>query len=104
ETFINKNRANANTASQARNKAKQLDRLELVEVTGAEATVSFKFPTIEPRRGPAVRAADLAIGYPDHQVADDIQVEIEHASRVGIVGDNGQGKTTFLRTVCNSLP
>jgi ATP-binding cassette subfamily F protein 3 len=103
ETFINKNRANANTASQARSKAKQLERLELVEVAGAEATVSFKFPTIEPRRGPAVRATDLAIGYPDRRVADDIQVEIEHGSRVGIVGDNGQGKTTFLRTVCGSL-
>src|SRR5690606_20146744 len=45
ETFINKNRANANTASQARSKAKQLERLELVEVAGAEATVSFKFHT-----------------------------------------------------------
>src|SRR5690606_14437695 len=104
ETFINKNRANANTASQARSKAKQLERLELVEVAGAEATVSIRFPTIEPRRGPAVRASDLGIGYPDRTVATDIQVEIEHGSRVGIVGDNGQGKTTFLRTVCNSLP
>src|SRR5690606_18174139 len=74
-----------------------------VEVAGAEATVSFSFPRIEPRRGPAVRATDLALGYPDRTVATDIQVEIEHGSRVGIVGDNGQGKTTFLRTVCGSL-
>ena len=104
ETFINKNRANANTASQARSKAKQLERLELVEVAGAEATVSIRFPQIEPRRGPALRASDLSIGYPDRTVATDIQVEIEHGSRVGIVGDNGQGKTTFLRTICESLP
>lgn len=103
ETFINKNRANANTASQARNKAKQLERLELVEVAGQEASVSFSFPQIEPRRGPAVRTEGLAIGYPDNTVADDIHVEIEHGSRVGIVGDNGQGKTTFLRTLCDSL-
>lgn len=103
ETFINKNRANANTASQARSKAKQLERLTMVEVAGAEASVSFSFPKIEPRRGPAVRAIDMAIGYPDRRVADDIQVEIEHGSRVGIVGDNGQGKTTFLRTICGSL-
>lgn len=104
ETFINKNRANANTASQARNKAKQLERLKLVEVAGEEATVSFSFPQIEPRRGPVVRTEGLAIGYPDHKVADDIHLEIEHGSRVGIVGDNGQGKTTFLRTLCGSLP
>lgn len=103
ETFINKNRANANTASQARNKAKQLDRLELIEVAGEEASVAFSFPKIQPRKGPAVRTENLTIGYPDHQVADDIHIEIEHGSRVGLVGDNGQGKTTFLRTICGSI-
>lgn len=103
ETFIAKNRANANTASQARSKAKQLEKLTLVEVAGAEATVRFRFPEVEPRQGTAMRTERLSIGYPDRLVADDVQVEIEHGSRVGIVGDNGQGKTTFLRTVCGSL-
>lgn len=103
ETFINKNRANANTASQARNKAKQLERLELVEVQGEQASVGFSFPKVDPRQGTALRTEQLVIGYPDHRVADSAQVEVEHGSRVGVVGDNGQGKTTFLRTVCGSL-
>ncbi len=103
ETFINKNRANANTASQARSKAKQLERLELVDVRGEEATVGFSFPKIEPRHGTALRTERLTIGYPDKQVANDVAVEVEHGWRVGVVGDNGQGKTTFLRTVCGSL-
>lgn len=103
ETFINKNRANANTASQARSKAKQLERLELIEVQGQEATVHFSFPESEVRQGTALRTEQLAIGYPDREVASQVQVEVEHGSRVGIVGDNGQGKTTFLRTVCGSL-
>lgn len=103
EQFIASNRANANTASQARSKAKQLEKLELVEVAGDEARVHFSFPKIEPRKGPAVRTEGLAIGYEDRTVADDIHVEIEHGERVGIVGDNGQGKTTFLRTICESL-
>ena len=103
ETFIAKNRANASTASQARSKAKQLERLKLVHIDGAESTVRFRFPEIEPRQGPAVRTRDLVIGYPDHTVASDVHVEIDHGLRVGVVGDNGQGKTTFLRTVCGSL-
>lgn len=103
ETFINKNRANANTASQARNKAKQLERLELIEVQGQEANVAFSFPKVEPRQGTALRTDQLVIGYPDHRVAETTQVEVEHGTRVGVVGDNGQGKTTFLRTVCDSL-
>lgn len=103
ETFINKNRANANTASQARSKAKQLERLELIQVQGQEATVRFSFPESEVRQGTALRTEQLAIGYPNNKVASNVQVEVEHGTRVGIVGDNGQGKTTFLRTVCGSI-
>jgi ATP-binding cassette subfamily F protein 3 len=104
ETFINKNRAKASMASQARSKAKQLERLELIHIEGPETMVRFSFPNIEPRQGPAARTRHLAIGYPDHTVARDVHVEIDHGSRVGVVGDNGQGKTTFLRTICGSLP
>jgi ATP-binding cassette subfamily F protein 3 len=103
ETFINKNRANANTASQARSKAKQLERLELIQVQGQEATVRFSFPESDVRQGTALRTEQMSIGYGDKKVATDVQIEIEHGTRVGIVGDNGQGKTTFLRTVCGSI-
>ena len=43
------------------------------------------------------------IGYPDHEVAKDIDLEIEHGQRCAIVGDNGQGKTTLLRSIVGSL-
>ena len=55
ETFIAKNRARASTASQAKSKAKQLERLQLIHVDGPESSVQFRFPDIEPRQGPAVR-------------------------------------------------
>src|SRR3954452_19192362 len=103
ETFIAKNRARASTATQAKSKAKQLERLELLHVAGPESSVRFKFPDIEARQGPAVRTKDLSIGYPDRTIASEIHVEMDHGTRIGIVGDNGQGKTTFLRTVCGSL-
>ncbi len=103
ETFINKNRANANTASQARSKQKELDRLELKDIAASESVVRISFPPVNARQGTAVRVTDAAIGYPDHVVARDIRVEIEHRTRVAIVGDNGEGKTTFLRTLVGSL-
>ncbi len=103
EKFINKNRANANTAAQARNKAKQLDRLELIDLESSEATVNICIPDVEPRKGPALKCKGVSIGYPDHVVAENIHFEIDHGSRTAVVGDNGQGKTTLLRTIVGSL-
>lgn len=103
ETFIAKNKARASTATQARSKTKQLERLELTEVEIDDPTARIRAPLVEPRQGPALRAVDLSIGYPDRTIAQSIDLEIEHGSRAAIVGDNGQGKTTFLRTIVDSL-
>ncbi len=103
EEFIAKNKARAATATLARSKAKQLERLELNEIASDEPTARIRAPRVEPRKGPALRCRELAIGYPERQIASDIQLEIDHGSRAAVVGDNGQGKTTFLRTVVDSL-
>ncbi len=103
EEFIAKNKARAATATLAQSKSKQLERLELTEIAGDEPTARIRAPRVEPRKGPALRCRDLAIGYPERQIAADVQLEIDHGSRAAVVGDNGQGKTTFLRTVVDSL-
>ena len=103
EDFIARNKARASTATLAKSKAKQLERLELTEIASDEPTASIRAPRVEPRKGPALRCRDLAIGYPERQIAADVQLEIDHGSRAAVVGDNGQGKTTFLRTVVDSL-
>ena len=103
EDFIARNKARASTASRAKSKSKQLDKLELEEVAVDAPTAAIRCPSVTPRQGPAVRCRDLAIGYPEHTVADGVDVEIVHGSRAAIVGDNGQGKTTFLRTLVDSL-
>jgi ATP-binding cassette subfamily F protein 3 len=104
EDFIARNRARASTASRAKSKAKELEKLELEEIPVDAPTAAIRCPQIAPRKGAAVRCRDLGIGYPDHAVARDIALEIVHGSRAAIVGDNGQGKTTFLRTLVGSLP
>jgi len=103
EEFIAKNKARASTATRAKSKSKQLERLELVDIAGDEPTAQIRAPIVEPRQGPALRCKDLAIGYPERQVAAGIDLEIDHGWRAAIVGDNGQGKTTFLRTIVDSL-
>lgn len=103
EDFIARNKARASTASRAKSKSKQLERLETVDVFGDEPTARIMAPQVEPRKGPAMRCRDLSIGYPDRVVAKGIDVEIDHGQRAAIVGDNGQGKTTFLRTIVGSL-
>ncbi len=103
EEFIAKNKARASTATRARSKSKQLEKLELIDVAGDEPTARIRAPLVDPRKGPALRCRDLAIGYAERQVASGIDLEIEHGSRAAIVGDNGQGKTTFLRTIVDSL-
>ncbi len=103
QTFIDKNKARASTATQARSKSKQLERLQTLEIAADEAVAQIRAPLVEPRQGPAVRCEGVSIGYPSHTVANAITLEIEHGERAAIVGDNGQGKTTMLRTLVNSL-
>lgn len=103
EEFIAKNKARASTATRAKSKSKQLERLELTEIPLDEPTANIRAPIVEPRKGPALRCNELAIGYPDHVVAKEIGLEVDHGARAAIVGDNGQGKTTFLRTIVGSL-
>ena len=103
EEFIAKNKARASTATRARSKSKQLDRLDLIDIEGNEPTASIRPPQVEPRKGPALRCRELTIGYAERKIAADIDLDIEHGSRAAIVGDNGQGKTTFLRTIVESL-
>jgi len=103
EDFIARNKARAATAGLAQSKAKALEKLDLIEISGDEPTAKIRAPRVEPRKGTALRCKDLAIGYPERQIASDVHLEIDHGSRAAIVGDNGQGKTTFLRTLVDSL-
>lgn len=103
EEFIARNKARAATAKLAQSKSKALEKLEFTEVTGDEPTARIRAPHIEPRKGIALRCIELEIGYPDRTIAKEIRLELDHGVRAAIVGDNGQGKTTFLRTIVDSL-
>jgi len=106
ERFIERFRAKASKASQARSKQKQLDRLnsDVIETDHPLDDVRIRLPSIEKRAGLALRIEKLSVGYPTLTVAKGINLEVDRSRRIAVLGDNGQGKTTFLRTIAGDLP
>ncbi len=103
QEFIDRFRAKASTASRAKSKMKQLERLDTIEIKHPMSNVKIRIPAVENKAGIALTCDDLAIGYPERFIASKIHLTIDRGSHVAIVGDNGQGKTTFLKTIAGEL-
>ncbi len=103
ETFVTRFRAQANKARQAQSKQKQLDKLEFVDTRQAGRRVNIRIPPVEHRKGFALTTSDLKVGYPERTIASGIALSVQRGAKVAVVGDNGQGKTTFLRTIAQDL-
>ncbi len=103
QLFVDRFRAKASKASQARSKMKQIEKLKTIDLAEAQSNVQIKIPALPPRNGVVFRCKDLAIGYPEKLVARRIHVDVDHGAHVAVLGDNGQGKTTFLRTIAGDL-
>jgi ATP-binding cassette subfamily F protein 3 len=103
QTFVDKNRAKASKASQAQSKLKMLNRLQTIDIGNPLASVTITIPPVEDRKGMVLRTQGLSIGYPGKTVAQGIDLEIDRGNHVAILGDNGQGKTTFLNCIAGKL-
>jgi ATP-binding cassette subfamily F protein 3 len=103
QRFIDRFRAKNTKATQAKSKAKEMARLGTIRIDHPLPTARIRIPDAEERKGNAFVLEDLEIGYPDRSVAKDIRLTVERGSRVAVVGDNGQGKTTLLRTLAGDL-
>lgn len=103
QTFVDRFRANASKAALAQSKKKLIEKLETIEIVHSSGSVRIKIPSVDRRHGVALRCKEMAIGYPEKLVAEGINMEIERGSRIAVLGENGQGKTTFLRTLANDL-
>ena len=109
--WIARNKATASKATQAESRRKQLEKLEETELEQAEAVVEMRLPNAETRTGTGLLVQAMAIGYPPatpgakpNQIATDITFDLDRGSHVAVVGDNGQGKSTFLKTIAGALP
>ena len=103
QAFVDRFRAKASKASQARSKARQIDRLQPLTIANPLATARIHIPPVQMRAGMAVAGEGLTIGYPDHTIAKDVTIVVNRGDKIAIVGDNGQGKTTLLRTLAGDL-
>ncbi len=103
QAFVDRFRAKASKSAQAKSKMKQIERMKTIEVGHPLSNVRIKIPSVERKSGFALRCDNLGIGYPEKKVAGGISVEVDQGSHVAVLGDNGQGKTTFLRTIAGDL-
>ena len=103
QEFVDRFKARAATATRAKSKMKQMAKLKTIEIAHPMSSVRIKIPQVEAKGGVAMQCTDLSIGYPDRTIAEGVSMDIERGDRVAILGDNGQGKTTFLRTLAGDL-
>lgn len=106
EAFIQKNIARASTSKLAKSRRKMLERIQWMDApSGDEKTAKFGFD-IERQSGNDVLSIDhLSIGYSkNHIISQNINLRIFRQDRVAIVGPNGVGKSTFLKTIVKDLP
>ncbi|WP_042479210.1 ABC-F family ATP-binding cassette domain-containing protein [Bacillus ndiopicus] len=104
EAFIQKNIARASTTKMAQSRRKMLERTEWMDAPdGDEKSASFGF-SIEKQSGNDVLAVDaLTVGYPNKEISRNIQLRLFREDRVALVGPNGVGKSTLLKTVVQDL-
>src|SRR5213080_3191718 len=104
EEFIRKNLAGQKT-KQAKSRRTMLQRLERVDAVRADQSAGdFRLQDIE-RAGTHVLTVDEAtIGYGDKILARDISLILRRGECLGVIGPNGSGKTTFLRTILGRIP
>jgi ATP-binding cassette subfamily F protein 3 len=103
EEFIRRNIAGQKT-KQAKSRRKMLEKLERVENVQDLDTASFKLRPVA-RSGEQVLILDhLAVGFPARTLARNITLTLRRGERLGIIGGNGTGKTTLLRTILGKLP
>ena len=99
EEFIRRNLEGQKT-KQAKSRRNMLERMERVESVAAEkGGGNFGLKKVERTGNNVLTTEDLAIGYKDLELATGIDISLHRGEALGIIGANGTGKTTFLKTV-----
>ncbi len=104
QTFVSRFSANASKAKQATSRAKQIDKIQLAEVKPSSRISPFiRFEQTKKLHRQAVTVERLSKGFDDKELFKNFSFTVEAGERVAIIGPNGIGKTTLLRTLVGEL-
>ena len=105
QSFVDRFRAKASKAVQAQSRLKMISRLPPVSAAAREHTAPFLLPSPEkPLAPPLLRMEDASVGYtPGQPVLRGLNLRLDLDDRIGLLGVNGAGKSTFARLVAGDL-
>jgi ATP-binding cassette subfamily F protein 3 len=105
EAFVERFRAKATKARQAQSRLKALAKMQPIAAEIDSEVVPFRFPSPErPLGNPLIRVENASIGYdPAKPVLRNVNLRLDCDDRVGLLGANGNGKSTLAKLLCGKL-
>jgi len=103
QSFISRFKAKASKAKQAQSRMKSLSRMELVASVQADSEFQFTLSASENCPNPVIHLTDVSLGYNDHAILENISLHLAPTDRIGLLGVNGAGKSTFIKALAGEL-
>ena len=103
QDFVNRNKARVATRNMAMSRQKKLDKMERIELQSEKPKPSFEFKESRTPSRFIFQTQDLEIGY-EHPLTKPLNLTFERNQKVAIIGANGIGKTTLLKSLLGIIP
>jgi ATP-binding cassette, subfamily F, member 3 len=104
QSFVDRFRAKASKAAQAQSRMKRLAKLEPIAAVVEERVAPFALPSpARPLAPPLMQLEDAAVGYDGTPVLRDLNLRLDIDDRIGLLGVNGAGKSTFAKMAAGAL-